>query len=87
MYLKLFFLATILISQLKGQVKENMLMERFNMNAFNPAYVGSDGREVSFTTRSSWKGVKDVRLGVLASTLTTAGVLLPIAFQKNVLNI
>ena len=31
-----------------------------------------------------WKGVKDVSLGVLASTLTTAGVLLPIAFQKNV---
>ncbi len=30
------------------------------------------------------KGVKDVSLGVLASTLTTAGVLLPIAFQKNV---
>ena len=43
----------------EGQVKENMLMERFNMNAFNPAYVGSDGREVSFTTRSTWKGVKD----------------------------
>ena len=43
----------------EGQVKENMLMERFNMNAFNPAYVGSDGREVSFTTRSTWKGIKD----------------------------
>ena len=43
----------------KGQVKENMLMKRFNMNAFNPAYVGSDGREVSFTSRSSWKEVKD----------------------------
>ena len=43
----------------RGQVKENMLMERFNMNAFNPAYVGSDGREVSFTTRSTWKVVKD----------------------------
>jgi len=32
-------------------------MERFNMNAFNPAFVGSEGREVSFTTRSSWQGV------------------------------
>ena len=34
-------------------------MKRFNMNAFNPAYAGSDGREVSFTTRSTQKGVKD----------------------------
>lgn len=34
-------------------------MERFNMNAFNPAYVGSEGREVSFTTRSAWQGVVD----------------------------
>ena len=34
-------------------------MERFNMNAFNPAYVGSEGREVSFTTRSAWQGVAD----------------------------
>jgi len=41
----------------QAQVQENLLMERFNMNAFNPAYVGSDGREVSFTTRSSWQGV------------------------------
>ena len=58
----LFLISTLLIYvyYLKGQVKENMLMERFNMNAFNPAYVGSDGREVSFTTRSTWsKGVKD----------------------------
>jgi HAE1 family hydrophobic/amphiphilic exporter-1 len=30
------------------------------------------------------QGVLDVRMGVIASTLTTAGVLLPIAFQKNV---
>ena len=42
---------------IQAQVQENMLMERFNMNAFNPAYVGSEGREVSFTTRSSWQGV------------------------------
>ena len=41
-----------------GQVRENMIMERFNMNAFNPAYVGSEGREVSFTSRSTWQGVK-----------------------------
>ena len=43
----------------QAQVQENLLMERFNMNAFNPAYVGSEGREVSFTTRSAWKGVLD----------------------------
>lgn len=42
-----------------SQVQENLLMERFNMNAFNPAYVGSEGREVSFTSRSSWQGVAD----------------------------
>ncbi|MDA9648634.1 PorP/SprF family type IX secretion system membrane protein [Flavobacteriaceae bacterium] len=42
-----------------AQVQENMLMERFNMNAFNPAFVGSEGREVSFTTRSAWQGVLD----------------------------
>jgi len=43
----------------QAQVQENLLMERFNMNAFNPAYVGSEGREVSFTTRSLWVGVVD----------------------------
>ena len=42
----------------KAQVQVNLLMERFNMNAFNPAYVGSEGREVSFTTRSAWQGVE-----------------------------
>ena len=42
-----------------SQVQENLLMERFNMNAFNPAYVGSEGREVSFTTRSTLQGVVD----------------------------
>ena len=31
---------------LKGQLNENMIAERFNMNAFNPAYVGSEGRQV-----------------------------------------
>ena len=34
-------------------------MERFNMNAFNPAYAGSEGRVLSFTTRSTWQGVND----------------------------
>ncbi|MBT7609761.1 MAG: efflux RND transporter permease subunit [Bacteriovoracaceae bacterium] len=33
---------------------------------------------------SCWKGAKEVGMGVFASTLTTAGVLLPIAMQKNV---
>jgi hydrophobic/amphiphilic exporter-1 (mainly G- bacteria), HAE1 family len=33
---------------------------------------------------SCWKGAKEVSMGVFASTLTTAGVLLPIAMQQNV---
>ena len=53
------FLFTIFINVCYAQVNENLLMERFNMNAFNPAYVGSEGREVSFTTRSAWQGVAD----------------------------
>ncbi|GIS21680.1 MAG: hypothetical protein CM15mP122_1860 [Bacteroidota bacterium] len=40
-----------------SQVNENLLMERFNMNAFNPAFVGSEGRQVSFTSRSYWQGI------------------------------
>ena len=52
----LFFLLFISIN-LFSQVQENMIMDRFNMNAFNPAYVGSEGREVSFTSRSAWKGI------------------------------
>ena len=54
-------LVSLLLISISGiaQVNENMLMERFNMNAFNPAYVGSEGREISFTTRSSWQGVQD----------------------------
>ena len=44
---------------LGAQVNENLLMERFNMNAFNPAYAGSEGRVLSFTTRSTWQGVSD----------------------------
>ena len=42
-----------------SQVQENLLMERFNMNAFNPAFVGTEGREISFTSRSIWFGIAD----------------------------
>ena len=54
-FISLFLLGCIT----QAQVQENLIMERFNMNAFNPAYVGSEGREVSFTTRSTWQGVVD----------------------------
>lgn len=40
-----------------AQINENLLMERFNMNAFNPAFAGSEGRTLSFTTRSTWQGI------------------------------
>ena len=53
-YLILFLVLTTAIN---AQVNENLLMERFNMNAFNPAYAGSEGRVLSFTTRSTWQGV------------------------------
>ena len=51
------FLFTIFINVSFAQVNENLLMERFNMNAFNPAYAGTEGRVLSFTTRSTWQGV------------------------------
>ena len=51
------FLFTIFINFSFAQVNENLLMERFNMNAFNPAYAGTEGRVLSFTTRSTWQGV------------------------------
>ena len=51
------FLSTIFVNVCYAQVNENLLMERFNMNAFNPAYAGSEGRVLSFTTRSTWQGV------------------------------
>ena len=51
------FVVLVFGQTLQAQVQENLLMERFNMNAFNPAFVGSEGREVSFTTRSSWQGI------------------------------
>ena len=51
------FLFTIFINVSFAQVNENLLMERFNMNAFNPAFAGSEGRVLSFTTRSTWQGV------------------------------
>ena len=50
------FVAMVCFS-INAQVNENLLMERFNMNAFNPAYAGSEGRVLSFTTRSTWQGV------------------------------
>lgn len=53
------FLITLIIDVSYAQVNENLLMERFNMNAFNPAYAGSEGRVLSFTTRSTWQGVSD----------------------------
>ena len=53
----IFFLASI--TSIYSQVNENLLMERFNMNAFNPAYSGTEGRVLSFTTRSTWEGVSD----------------------------
>jgi|GEM_PF-5986387 hypothetical protein len=56
------FLVLAFGQTIQAQVRENLLMERFNMNAFNPAYVGSEGREVSFTTRSSWQGVSGLLL-------------------------
>jgi type IX secretion system PorP/SprF family membrane protein len=40
-----------------SQVNEDMIMDRFNMNAFNPAYVGIDGKEISFSSRSKWQGI------------------------------
>ena len=56
-YLLSFLLVTIFMVKSHAQVNENLLMERFNMNAFNPAYAGSEGRVLSFTTRSTWQGV------------------------------
>ena len=55
----LLFINTLLPVIINAQVNENLLMERFNMNAFNPAYAGSEGRVLSFTTRSTWQGVND----------------------------
>ena len=52
-----------------AQVQENFLMERFFMNAFNPAYVGSEGesaddagpakRSLAVITRTTWAGVSE----------------------------
>ena len=60
----LFFLTFVTT---KAQVQENFLMERFFMNAFNPAYVGSEGessddglpakRSLAVITRTTWAGV------------------------------
>ena len=51
------FIITFSCFYIRAQVNENLLMERFNMNAFNPAYAGTEGRVLSFTTRSTWQGV------------------------------
>ncbi|MDB4186167.1 PorP/SprF family type IX secretion system membrane protein [Flavobacteriaceae bacterium] len=51
--LALFLLSTTAFSQ----TQENMLMERFFMNAFNPAYVGSEGKSIAIITRTTWSGV------------------------------
>jgi len=40
-----------------GQTQENLLMERFLLNAFNPAYVGSEGKSIAIVTRTTWSGV------------------------------
>ncbi len=42
-----------------SQTQENLLMERFFMNAFNPAYVGSEGKSVAIVTRTTWSGIAD----------------------------
>ena len=51
--LALFLLSTTAFSQ----TQENLLMERFFMNAFNPAYVGSEGKSIAIITRTTWSGV------------------------------
>ena len=54
----LFFLKVLLVFSLtNAQVNENMLLERFNMNAFNPAFTGVEGRGLSFTNRNTNSGV------------------------------
>ena len=62
----LFFLTFIATN---AQVQENFLMERFFMNAFNPAYVGSEGentdnglpakRSLAVITRTTWSGISE----------------------------
>jgi type IX secretion system PorP/SprF family membrane protein len=39
------------------QTQENLLMERFFMNAFNPAYVGSEGKSIAIITRTTLSGI------------------------------
>ena len=59
--MKKIILAFFILSNLNvfAQIQENMLMERFFMNAFNPAYVGSEGKLISVTTRTAWSGIAD----------------------------
>ena len=42
-----------------AQVQENLLLERNYMNAFNPAFVGSEGKEFGFVTRSNWGNISN----------------------------
>lgn len=57
---KLLLFCVLLMSSLGfGQVQENMLMERFFMNAFNPAYTGIEGKSFAAITRKTMTGVQD----------------------------
>ena len=42
-----------------AQVQENLLLERNYMNAFNPAFVGSEGKEFGFVNRSNWENISN----------------------------
>ena len=42
-----------------AQVQENLLLERNYMNAFNPAFVGSEGKEFGFVNRSNWGNISN----------------------------
>lgn len=87
---------TALLGTLFIQSNLGISLNLFSLNGFSLA-VGmiTDASTVvleSITRRfqngedifsACWKGTRDVSLGVVASTLTTAGVLIPIAMQKN----
>lgn len=42
-----------------AQVQENLLLERNYMNAFNPAFVGSEGKEFGLVNRSNWENISN----------------------------
>ena len=60
-----------------SQTQENLLMERFFMNAFNPAYVGSEGKSIAIVTRTTWSGIAQAH----AQTTYTIRVLLKRIFR------